>query len=276
MTAPAEHTPILVHREDGVLTLTLNRPGSLNAVTLTMLRQLAQLIRDPEPGTRVIVLAGAGRAFCSGADLSRRGAAPAPSEPRAAQAAAPPTPVDTIDAANALIDAITESPLPVIARVQGPCAGLGVSIAVAADIVVASTEAFFQLAFTRVGLMPDGGATALLPAAIGRARAARMALLAERITAAEALDSGLIAETVEPDALDSRVAELAVRFANGPAQAYALSKQALNAAALGALQQAFARERDGQARLLDAADSHEGARAFVEKRPPLFTDPPLG
>ena len=167
---------LTISLEDHVLSLTLNRPDSLNSLTAPILTTLADTLQRAatDPGVKVVRLGGAGRGFCSGAGIS--------AEDQAAQAAS-----NTLDellvAANRAVQSIAALPKPVVAVVHGPAAGVGVSLALVSDVVLASEKAFFMLAFTKIGLMPDGGASALVAAAIGRIRAMRMALLAERIPA---------------------------------------------------------------------------------------------
>jgi enoyl-CoA hydratase len=164
---------------DGVLTVTLNRPDSLNSLTAAMLKGIADALQQAarDPRVKVVRLGGAGRGFSSGAGIS---------EQDQANPAASGTPVDVLDAANGAVRSIVNLPQPVVAVVQGPAAGVGASLALACDVVLTSEKAFFMLAFTKIGLMPDGGASALIAAAVGRIRAMRMALLAERIPALEA------------------------------------------------------------------------------------------
>lgn len=256
--------PILTSVQDGVTTITLNVPERLNAVGVPILNALAEAVRVPDRDRRVIVLRGAGRAFCSGADLAQAGDL---ADPGGAAA--------TIDAASDAVDAIVASPTPVVAVVHGPAAGVGVPIALAADIVIAAREAYFQLAFTRVGLMPDGGATALVAASVGRQTAVRMALLAERIAADEALRLGLISYAVDAGELEETVARVLTTLRHGPAVAQARTKQAINAATLTGLDAAFQRERTGQIGLLGSADFAEGVRAFLGKQRAAFTDTPF-
>ena len=156
--------------------------------------------------------------------------------------------------------------------VHGPAAGVGVSLALACDVVLASEKAFFLLAFTKIGLMPDGGASALVAAAIGRIRAMRMALLAERITAAEALDYGLVSAVYPQDDLDAEVARVISTLKSGPAVALRKTKQAINSATLTELDDAIDRETAGQLILLQSKDFREGTRAFQERRAANFTD----
>lgn len=248
---------IRTDRADDVLTITFDRPERLNALTAEIIHAAADAVEAAAAdGTRVIVLTGSGRAFSSGADVGPDGSPPG---------------LDTLDAANRLVLAITSSPLPVVAAVNGVAAGVGCSFALAADLVVARESSSFMLAFTRIGLMPDGGASLLVPAAVGRARAARMALLAERTTAAQALEWGMIAEVVADDGFDERIAQLSAQLAAGAPLAFAATKRAINAVTLSLLPAALADERSGQDALLQSADFAEGMAAFQQKRPAEFT-----
>ena len=249
---------ILTERTDAALRVTFNRPDTLNALTPGMLTGAAEAIETgaSDSQVRAIMLTGAGRAFSAGADLG--------------DGAGEPT-TDTIEAANAVIMAIRRAPKPVVAAVNGPAVGVGCSFALAADITIATASAYFLLAFANIGLMPDGGATALIPATIGRARALRMAMLAERIPATQAADWGMIAEAAPDDEFDSAVDGLITRLAAGPTQSYALSKCAINATTLTQLAQALETERTGQAQLFDSKDFDEGVAAFRDKRPARFT-----
>ncbi|MBS9534729.1 enoyl-CoA hydratase [Mycobacterium sp. M1] len=246
---------------DGVLSVTIDRPDSLNSVTTPVLAGIADAMeaaaRDPQ--VRVVRLGGAGRGFSSGAGIS-------------ADDANDGVPTEIIDEANRAIRAITALPHPVVAVVQGPAAGVGVSLALACDLVLASDKAFFLLAFTKIGLMPDGGASALVAAAIGRIRAMRLALLAERLTATEALDWGLISAVYPAEEFDGEVDKVLAALLTGPAVALAKTKHAVNAATLTELDGALDREYVGQSTLLNSHDFREGARAFQDRRTPNFTD----
>jgi len=156
--------------------------------------------------------------------------------------------------------------------VQGPAAGVGASLALACDVVLASEKAFFMLAFTKIGLMPDGGASALIAAAVGRIRAMRMALLAERIPAAEAFEWGLVTAVYPADQLDVEVSKVVSTLVSGPVVALRKTKDAINAATLTELQAALAREKQGQLELLGADDFREGTRAFQQRREAKFGD----
>ncbi|MDP4960141.1 MAG: enoyl-CoA hydratase-related protein, partial [Mycobacterium sp.] len=201
--------------------------------------------------------------FSSGAGIS--------AEDQAA-ATISPTVDPLLAEANRVIRSIADLPKPVVAVVGGPAAGVGVSLALACDVVLASEKAFFLLAFTKIGLMPDGGASALVAAAVGRIRAMRMALLAERITAAEALEYGLVSAVYPHDDLESAVAEVIHTLMSGPAIALRKTKQAINAATLTELDAAIDRETAGQLILLQSRDFREGTRAFQERRAADFTD----
>ena len=157
-----------------------------------------------------------------------------------------------------------------MAAVNGIAAGVGCSAALACDLVVAKQSAAFLLAFARIGLMPDGGASATVAASIGRARAMRMALLGEALSAQEAYDAGLVSHLVADDEFEDAVAKVVGRLATGPPLAYAATKKAVNAATLGHLDDALERERTGQTVLLRTSDVAEGMRAFADKRRPVF------
>lgn len=248
---------LLVVRDGDALRLIFDKPDRLNALTADIIHAAADAVDAAAgDGTRVIVLTGSGRAFSSGADVGPDGAAPG---------------FDTLDAANRFTLALTTSPLPVVAAVNGIAAGVGCSFALAADLTVARESAAFMLAFTKIGLMPDGGASLLVPAAVGRARAARMALLAEKVSATQAAEWGLIAEVVADDAFDARIDQLVAQLAAGAPLAYAATKRVLRAATLAGLPAILEAERAGQGPLLESADFAEGIAAFQEKRPARFT-----
>jgi len=248
-----------------VLSVTFNRPDSLNSLTTPMLTTFADTLERAatDPDVKVVRLGGAGRGFCSGAGIS--------AEDQAAQAASLSID-DLLVAANRAVQTVVALPKPVVAVVHGPAAGVGVSLALASDVVLASEKAFFMLAFTKIALMPDGGATALVAAAVGRIRAMRMALLAERIPAAEALEYGLVSAVYPHDELEAGVAAAIEKLADGPAVSLRLTKQAINAATLTGLDAAIGRETEGQMVLLKSRDFTEGTKAFQQRRPPRFAD----
>ncbi|MGI9124632.1 MAG: enoyl-CoA hydratase [Mycobacterium sp.] len=256
---------LTVSLEGGVLAVTFNRPDSLNSLTAAMVETLCDALEAAatDPAVKVVRLGGAGRGFCAGAGISAED-----------QAAVRRTAgeVDPILAAiNRAIPLITGLPKPVVAVVQGATAGVGVSLALAADIVIASETAFFLLAFTKIGLMPDGGASALVAASIGRARAMKMALLAERLPATEAFECGLVSSVHPAEELQACAAAVIGKLAAGPALALQSTKQAINATTLGELDGALARETEGQVRLIETKDFAEGTRAFQERRAAVFT-----
>lgn len=244
---------------DGVLSITINRPDSLNSLTEAVLTGIADALETAatDPTVRVVRLGGAGRGFSSGAGMDVE----------------PADLVSLLAEANRAVRAITAAPQPVVAVVQGPAAGMGVSLALASDLVLASDKAFFLLAFTKVGLMPDGGASALLAAAVGRIRAMRMALLAERIPAEEALAWGLVSAVYPAEQFDGAVDKTIADLAAGPAAAFARTKAAVNSASLRQLEDALTHEYNDQSQLLNASDFREGSTAFRERRPAKFTDP---
>jgi len=251
--------------DGGVLTVTLNRPDSLNSLTAPMLDTFAATVERAadDAAVRVVVVRGAGRGFSSGAGMSADDQA---------DPAATGTPAEVLDAANRCIRAIVALPQPAVAVVQGPAAGVGASLALACDVVLASETAFFMLAFTKIGLMPDGGASALIAAAVGRIRAMRMALLAERLPAAEAHQWGLVSAVYPADDFAAEVDAVIAALVAGPAVALRKTKQAVNAATLTELEAALEREKIGQLMLLGSNDFREGARAFQERRAAAFTD----
>jgi enoyl-CoA hydratase len=248
-----------VRVEDGALWLTLNRPDVFNALSAEMAVDIARLTEAAtgRDDVRVVVLTGTGPAFSAGADISGANAHEN-------------FDVGALDAANRIIRAIVSLDKPVVTAVNGVAAGVGCSAALAADIIVAAESASFLLAFARIGLMPDGGATATVAASIGRARAMRMALLAEPLTGREAYDAGLVTHVATDEEFPAVVEKIVRRLAGGPPLAFAASKKAINAATLGQLEAALERERAGQTLLLRTDDVAEGMRAFGERRRPTF------
>lgn len=245
--------------EAGALRITMDRPGHLNALTADMADRVAEEVERAAVAedVRVIVLAGTGPAFSAGADLS-------------GEDAHENFDVTSLDRANRIIRAITGSPKPVVAAVNGVAAGVGCSAALACDLVVAAESASFLLAFSRIGLMPDGGATATVAASVGRARAMRMALLAEPMAAREAYDAGLVSHLAADGDFAEAVEAVVGRLTAGPPLAYAATKKAVNGATLHRLEDALERERHGQTVLLRTDDAAEGMRAFTQKRRPVF------
>ena len=245
--------------DNGILRLTFNRPERMNAADFETMKSLITAVTDADdnPDVRTIVITGAGRAFCTGADL-------------AAVTTTPTDPQIVMDTANTVIRAITSTSVPVIAAVNGPAAGVGVSIALAADLTYAAESAYLLMSFVNIGLMSDGGASALIPAAIGRARAAEMLLLGERLSATDAAHFGLVAKTLPDDQFAAHMESVAKRTSAAPRRALQLTKAALNAATLDRIDSALELEKAGQAELLVGADFAEGATAMLQKRAPHF------
>lgn len=245
MTSDPSSTDLLIDTTEGILSITFNRPDVMNALDGVMLERAAEAVETT--GARVVVVTGAGRAFSAGADLRRleRGG--------------------THENGNRLVRAIVATERPVVAAVNGPAAGIAMSVALAADVTVAHESAYFLQAFVNIGLMPDGGATELLAASVGRARANRLSLLGERLPAAEAASMGLIDRCCGDDYAE-QVAEVVAKLANGPTVAYAATKQAIAANTLRHLDETLDRELRLQRELADTADSKEGIQAFLDKR----------
>jgi len=255
---------LTVELTDGVLAVTFNRPDSLNSLTADMLTTVAETLQRAadDPQVKVVRLGGAGRGFSSGAGISEE------DQIKKSEIGANAV----LDAANAAVRAIVALPKPVVAAVHGPAAGVGASLALACDVVIASEKAFFMLAFTKIGLMPDGGASALFAAAVGRIRAMRMALLAERIPAAEAYEWGLVTAVHPAEKFDDEVDKVLAALRSGPAVAMGKTKLAVNAATLTELDAAIGRESEGQLTLLASHDFREGTKAFQQRRTADFTD----
>jgi 2-(1,2-epoxy-1,2-dihydrophenyl)acetyl-CoA isomerase len=243
-----------------VATVTLNRPDSLNALNAGLIEELGAALETlPGSGARCLLLTGAGRAFSSGADLVAGGGLP-----------------DDVGAAleshlNPLIEAVFALPMPVVAAVRGPCAGAGCSLALAADIVIASRSAYFLQAFINLGLIPDAGATWLLPRLAGRARAMEMMMLGERIPAEQALAWGMIGRMVEDADLDSEADALATRLAQGPTVAYGLLRKLASDAEQLPLGDALMAERRAQTIAGRSEDFKAGVAGFLRKEPPIFS-----
>lgn len=241
-----------------VATVTLNRPDSLNALNAAMLGEIRAAVESlADRGARCLLLTGEGRGFSSGADLAGGGLP------------------DDVGAAleahfNPLIEAIFALPIPVVAAVAGPCAGAGCSLALAADLVVAGRSAYFLQAFINIGLIPDAGATWLLPRLAGRARAMEMMMLGERIPAAQAESWGLINRVVDDDALASEAVALATRLAQGPTMAYGLLRRLARDAEQHGLTEALAAERVAQRDAGRTEDFKSAVTAFLQKQQPRF------
>ena len=245
-----------------VATITLDRPEALNALTVPVKVALREALERlaVDRAVRAVILTGAGRAFCAGQDLAER------ERPDAA-----PLDVELRERYNPIILALRAMGQPVIAAVNGVAAGAGASIAFACDLRIAAEDARFVLAFGRIGLVPDSGATWFLPRLIGQARAAELALVGDPISADEALRIGLVSRVVPKDELLPQARALADRIAAGAPMAVALTKGALERAATIDLETALEGEAKLQGIAGASADHAEGLAAFREKRAPRFT-----
>jgi 2-(1,2-epoxy-1,2-dihydrophenyl)acetyl-CoA isomerase len=255
---------ILFDEADGVATLTLNRPAQLNAMNTAMVSEMIDALdRVRDAGTsRCLLLTGAGRAFSSGADLA--------GGELSAGDGLPDTGKVLETHFNPLLERLMALPVPVVCAVNGAAAGAGCSIALAGDIVLAARSAYLLQAFINIGLVPDVGATWMLPRLAGKARATAMMMLGERIKAEQAVDWGLIYRMVEDEALAAEARTLALKLAAGPTRAHALIRQGIRACLDGSLADALRMERANQREAGRTADFEEGVQAFLEKRPARF------
>ncbi|GHF64969.1 enoyl-CoA hydratase-related protein [Seohaeicola zhoushanensis] len=255
---------ILTERHGAVTVLRLHDPATMNALTPQMARGLNALLQqEVAAGARAIVLAGGERAFSTGANLK----------------AAMPRDMASFDVGatleedyNPLMRAIRDLPVPLVSAVQGAVAGVGASIALACDIIVAGRSAYFLEAFARIGLIPDGGATWLLTRAVGRVRAMEMMLLAEKLPAERAHDWGLVTRLAEDDAVEAVAMEIAQTLSRGPRRSYALIRKAAWSAADSSFDEALQTERQLQKLAGETPDFAEGLAAFKEKRPAVFPE----
>ncbi|GGI89761.1 enoyl-CoA hydratase [Polymorphobacter multimanifer] len=259
---------ILFDEADGVTTLTLNRPAQLNALHVGVIQEMIEAVdrvRD-EGSARCLLLTGAGRAFCSGADLAGGGAG------GGGGGSGPPDAGEVlVTHVNPLLERLFALPVPFITAINGPAAGAGCSYALAGDIVLASRSAYFLQAFVNIGLVPDVGSTWMLPRLAGRARAQAMMMRGERISAEQALDWGMIYKVTDADALMDEANALARKLAAGPTRAYALIRQGIRACLDLPLTQALMIERQNQLQAGRTADFVEGVSAFLQKRPTAFS-----
>ena len=243
---------------DDVALITLNRADKMNALTTQMRAELTHAVTEGGRAARVVVLTGAGRAFCSGQDLADRAGGVADLEKTLREEYAP------------LLRAIINCPVPTIAAVNGPAAGAGANIALAADVVFASESAYFMQAFTRIGLIPDAGGTYALPRQMGMARAMGAALFADKITARQADDWGMIWQAVPDAEFDAHWRAKAAQLAAGPTAAYAEAKKAIRASWDNGLEDQLSLEAEAQGRCGKSQDFAEGVMAFTQKRSPKF------
>jgi 2-(1,2-epoxy-1,2-dihydrophenyl)acetyl-CoA isomerase len=266
MVAVAYET-LLYEQNNGVLTITMNRPEKLNALNDQMLIDLNDAFKQAErdKSARVVILTGAGRGFCPGADLSSAAANRSAGESLNGYFR------KRLDETyNPLVMRIRQLPKPVIAAVNGVAAGAGLSLACLCDLRVAAESAIFTQAFVKIGLVPDSGSTWLMPRLIGLTRAMDMMITGRKITSKEALDWGLVNQVTEDAQLMEVVGALAAEFANAPTAAIGYIKRAVNYAAGHTLEQALEYEAQMQEIAGSTADHLEGVAAFLEKRAPQF------
>ena len=252
---------------DGAATIELNRPQALNAWNAQLGADLLSALRTAaaDDAVRAVLITGAGRAFSSGADLKdiSGGASTADGRPD----------VYTIltERYHPIMHAIRELPKPVIAAVNGPAVGIGCSLALCCDLIVAAESAYFLLAFVNIGLVPDGGSSLFLPSRVGMARASEMSMLGERVSSAQALEWGLINRVFADAALREEAAALSARLAAGPTRSYAGTKRQLNNWLYSRMDEQLELEARIQQEMTGSADMIEGVSAFVEKRPARFS-----
>ena len=254
-----EYKAIRLKIEGGVAVITLNRPDVMNALDAQMRAELLDAIKSAEREARVIVLTGAGKAFCSGQDLGGGASLASADLERTLR-----------DEYIPLLKAMSDSPIPIIAAVNGPAVGAGASLALAADVVIASEAAVFLQAFARIGLMPDAGATYLLPRQVGLARAMGAALFAEPVSAHQAVEWGMIWEAVPEDDFETQWRSRASKLANGPTVAYSNTKKAMRSGLDKSMGEHLFYESRLQGQCGKTRDFKEGVIAFVEKRPATF------
>ncbi len=252
---------------DGAATIELNRPQTLNAWNAQLGRDLHAAVgrAREDDGVRSVLITGAGRGFSSGADLRDVSGGQTTAEGR-------PDVYSTLtEIYHPIMVAIREMPKPVIAAVNGPAVGIGCSLALCCDLILAAESAYFLLAFVNIGLVPDGGSSLFVPTRVGMARAMELSMLGERLAAQEALQWGLINRVVADEQLMSQAHELAARLAGGPTRSYAGTKRQLNNWLYSRMGEQLELEAEIQQEMAGSEDFVEGALAFVQKRPPRFS-----
>jgi len=246
---------------DGIMTITLNRPTVLNAMNADLLAQLgaAFAAAKHDDAVRAVLLTGAGRGFCAGADLTTNSMRTGSDVQEMMRGRYHP-----------IILMMRQFPKPIVGAINGTAAGGGMSLALACDIVLAAESATFLQAFTKIGLVPDCGSTWFLPRMVGDVRARALIMMADKITARDALQYGLVWKVIADDALLSEARACAARLATMPTRAYDLVKQALAASSSNGLAEQLELEARLQGQAVRTDDHREGVNAFLEKRPPVF------
>jgi 2-(1,2-epoxy-1,2-dihydrophenyl)acetyl-CoA isomerase len=250
---------IQLDTQEGLTLLTLNRPDKLNGLTTQMRAEITHAVRDAPKQGRVLVITGAGRAFCSGQDLGDGAEGGEVDLERMLR-----------DEYAPMIEAVATTPVPVIAAVNGPAAGAGANLALACDVVIATESAYFMQAFSRIGLIPDAGGTYAMPRQMGMAKAMGAALFADKISARQAEAWGMIWEAVADDAFDDHWRARARHLAEGPTQAYAAIKHTVRATWGNDLNDQLMVEAEAQGACGKSRDFKEGVLAFLQKRPAAF------
>ena len=260
----SDYENILFDVTDGLATITLNRPDRLNALSSGMKADVLDAVRKialPDSGVRALLITGSGRGFCAGADLAEGGLGAGTADPGA----------NLMETYHPLLLELSELNIPVISAVNGVAAGAGMSIAISADIVIASTSAYFLQAFVNIGLVPDAGSTYILPRLVGNAKAKAMMMLGEKIPAETALEWGMIYNVVEEEKLLETATGLAQKLASGPTQALNGIKQLIK----NSMNNSYAEQLQAEAMTQRAAgrtaDCVEGVTAFLQKRDANFT-----
>lgn len=256
---------ILCAVEQGVMTLTLNRPDRLNSFNDVMHQQLAECLKQAErdDSVRCLLITGAGRGFCAGQDLNDRNVDPLGN--------APDLGMSVENFYNTLVRRLAALPKPVIAAVNGVAAGAGATLALGCDMVIAARSVNFIMAFSKLGLIPDCGGTWFLPRVAGRARALGLALMGDKLSAEQALQWGMIWQVVDDEQLADTALTLARHLAAQPTYGLGLIKQAMLAAETNTLDEQLTLERDYQRLAGRSPDYREGVSAFLAKRPPQFS-----
>jgi 2-(1,2-epoxy-1,2-dihydrophenyl)acetyl-CoA isomerase len=265
--ANIELETVNVRVADGAATIELNRPHALNAWNAQLGADLVAALSEAteDDAVRAVVLTGAGRAFSSGADLKDISGGDVTADGR------PDVYKTLTERYHPVMRAVREMPKPVIAAVNGPAVGIGCSLALCSDLIIAAESAYFLLAFVNIGLVPDGGSSLFVPTRIGMARATELSMLGERLPAARALEWGLINRVVADGSLDEETAALAARLAAGPTRSYAGTKRQLNSWLYSRMEEQLELEAGIQQEMAGSEDFVEGAMAFVEKRPARFS-----
>jgi 2-(1,2-epoxy-1,2-dihydrophenyl)acetyl-CoA isomerase len=256
-----------VHVQEGTATIELNRPEALNAWNKQLGADLLAALHNAaeDDAVRAVVITGAGRGFSSGADLRDVSGGDTTPDGR------PDIHRTLTERYHPIMDAIRRMPKPVLASVNGPAVGIGCSLALCCDLIVAGESAYFLLAFVNIGLVPDGGSSLFVPTRVGMARASELAMLGERLPAHRALEWGLINRVFADERLQAETAALAARLASGPTRSYAGTKRELNNWLYSRMAEQLELEAELQQEMAGSDDFLEGAAAFLQKRPPRYS-----